>query len=257
MANLNQTPLPQDAEIACGYYAHITALHKFGRNTDIDTTTLPEDLWDGGGVWVAPTQARVHAIASTSVNDTAAGTGARTVRVIGLPGWDREEVSEIVEMNGTGSVNTVNSYVIIYRMQVVTAGTGGYNDGDITATAATDGTVTAQITAGFGQTLMAIFGIPSSKRIVLTQWHASIARQNITTAADISLLVNPAPDVNLDLFNIRQTFSTNATGTSSAEHTFTPPVAIPGPAIILMQVEGVSSLNSDISGGFDGYVMDK
>ena len=59
-------------------------LNKFGRNPDIGTATDPEDVWDAGGVWVKPTQARIHDIASTSGNDAAAGSGALTIRVYGL-----------------------------------------------------------------------------------------------------------------------------------------------------------------------------
>lgn len=35
-----------------------------GHNPDIDAG--PEDIWEGGGTWVAPTAPRNHAIASTN-----------------------------------------------------------------------------------------------------------------------------------------------------------------------------------------------
>lgn len=44
-------------------------VHKFGRNFEVDTTSTPEDIWDGGGVWVPPTQARIHDLVSTSAQD--------------------------------------------------------------------------------------------------------------------------------------------------------------------------------------------
>ncbi len=46
-------------EIAKGNVPGHSTVNKFGRNTDIDTAAK-EDIWDGGGLWVAPTQARKH-----------------------------------------------------------------------------------------------------------------------------------------------------------------------------------------------------
>ena len=42
---------------------------KFGENNDIDSATF-EDVWDGGGVYVPPTQARLHNVISTLAADT-------------------------------------------------------------------------------------------------------------------------------------------------------------------------------------------
>ena len=50
----------------------VSHINKFGRNPTIDTNTDPEDIWSGGGLYVPPTQARVHNMVSTSTED--AGT---------------------------------------------------------------------------------------------------------------------------------------------------------------------------------------
>ena len=82
----------------------ILAVNKFGRNTDVDSAAA-EDVWDGGGIWVAPTAARVHNLVSADAADDAAGTGAQTVLVTGLDGtWT--ETSETVTMDGITPVAT-------------------------------------------------------------------------------------------------------------------------------------------------------
>ncbi len=58
-------------EVAKGTFAGTSFINKFGENPDIDTGAF-EDIWDAGGTYVPPTQARLHDIVSTSVSD--AGT---------------------------------------------------------------------------------------------------------------------------------------------------------------------------------------
>jgi len=95
---------------------------------------------------------------ATSNNTTAgvAGTGAKTVRITGI-GSGNQSVTEDVNLNGTSSVNTTKSYKFINEMFVLSAGSGGTNAGAITATAATDATVTATIAAGANITNQAFF----------------------------------------------------------------------------------------------------
>ncbi len=59
-------------EIAKGNIPGHSAFLKFGENPDIDTASGFEDIWDAGGSYVPPTQARLHNIASTLAAD--AGT---------------------------------------------------------------------------------------------------------------------------------------------------------------------------------------
>lgn len=63
-------------------------------------------------------------------------------------------------MDGTVNSPTTNSYLRIHRLEVITVGSGEINAGVISATADTDGTVTAEIAIGDGQTQMAIYTIP-------------------------------------------------------------------------------------------------
>lgn len=55
-----------------------------GNNPDLDTATLPEDIWTGGGGYPWLTASTALELLSSSANDTSAGTGARTVTINGL-----------------------------------------------------------------------------------------------------------------------------------------------------------------------------
>jgi hypothetical protein len=242
-------------------YANVMfGVNKFGRSTNVDSG-VDTDIWDGANatddqdIWVAPTQARVHNIVSTSTSDDGdpVGVGARTLRVYGLTAWDSPETSEDIIMNGTTDVATTNSYVIIHRMKVLTKGATSSNVGVITATAVTDGTITAQINAGNGQTLMAIYGIPSGYTFYMTELYASILKTGATGLADCSLLFNPEPDAELTNFLVKHTFGAVSTGSSNVPKQFKPYNPFVGPGILKVQANG-SAANLDVSAGFDGIL---
>lgn len=64
---MNDAPWTQ--RVAEGRVTGYSHVNKFGLNTDIDTATVPETIWDGGGLYVEPTQARLHNVVSTSTED--------------------------------------------------------------------------------------------------------------------------------------------------------------------------------------------
>jgi len=252
-------------EIAAGR-TQFSSVNKFGRSTNVDSST-DTDIHDGANaddevdIWLAPTTARVHAIVSTDAADDSAGAGAKTIKIYGLTAWDADETSEVLTMDGTNNAinedagtGTKNSYVIIHRMKVVTKGASGPNVGVITATAATDGTVTAQINIGEGQTQMAIYGIPSTKVAYMTEYYASVNKKT-SAQVDITLLVNPEPDVETLTFLTKHTQSLSTTGTNYLAHKYEPYNRIAGPAIIKMQASG-STNDLDVSAGFDLIMED-
>lgn len=105
--------------VSSGDYPNMTVVHKFGRNEAVGTTPEPVAL---GGVYQTPTALTSLEIVSASADDTAAGTGARTVFVQGL-GADWELISETVTMNGTTAVSLSNQYYRVFRAYVATSGT--------------------------------------------------------------------------------------------------------------------------------------
>lgn len=249
-------------EVARGNVPGMSSVNKFGRSTNVDNG-IDTDIWDRANstndqdIWVPPTTARTHQITSTAAADDGdpAGNGARTIRVYGLTAWNTAEVSEVITMNGTSNVATANSYVIIHRMKVLTAGSAGPNSGYITATADTDGTVTAQINPGEGQTQMAIYGIPSTKTAYMTQYYASAIKSNVATVVAVTLLFNPEPDTNADTWLTKHTNGLKTDGTNALLHRFNPPNGFAGPGIFKIQ-GNASGNDTDVSAGFDLVLVD-
>lgn len=240
-----------------GHYSVI----KWGFSDNVDTDA-PTDIYDlatdGQLVFVAPTIARKHNIASASADDdgSPAGVGAWTIRVWGLTSWVANEDSEVITMNGVADVETIKSYVIIHRLEALTWGASGPNVGDITATAQTDNTKTARILAGKGQTKMAIRGIPSTQDFEMAKFWASLLKSGGQAGAvDIRLLINPIPADQLTGFISKHGFGLSSTGTSTYPHEFRPTLSIPGPAIVKLQGVG-SALNLQVEAGFDGVLID-
>ncbi len=258
-----------EMDVAQGNIPGSYPINKFGRNTEIDSTVIV-DIWSGGKtvgalpagtslIWVAPTAAAKHNIASTSTSDDGnpAGVGARTLRIFGLPDWDTAQVTEDITMDGTTNVETANSYVIIHRMKVLTKGATSSNVGTITATAKAPSatTVTARIEVGKGQTEMAIRGIPSTQKFYLYALYAFANKAGGAAAlADVNFLFNPEPDAELTNFLSKHPFGLQTVGTSGLSIMFPVPEEYVGPGIL--KIQGFSGSNDmDISAGFDGILV--
>lgn len=132
---------PFGLQVSRGQIQGHTSVIVFGYNADVDTSE--ESVWPDGGTVPHPTVAAVLKISSSSTDDAAAGTGARTVYISGLDG-SYNTVSETVTLNGQTEVETDNSYLYVNQFYVVTAGSGGANAGNINAGT---GTVTAGVPA--------------------------------------------------------------------------------------------------------------
>ena len=78
--------------MAIGYnplISEVSYINKWGRRSNIDTTTDPADIWGGNtDLWVPPTAARVHNVVSTSTSDVGSvlssgtATGGSTTTIV-------------------------------------------------------------------------------------------------------------------------------------------------------------------------------
>ena len=132
-----------------------------GVNTDVDLSGVYLNDW--GGTFTFMTNAQTIRIYSSSTNDTYTGTGAKVLLVGGLSSnW--LEQTEGIAMGGTGYVTTVNAYLRINQLQVVIAGSGHINDGNITAEALQPTTNTQMyITSNTGIGMRGGYAVPKNK----------------------------------------------------------------------------------------------
>jgi hypothetical protein len=156
--------------------AHHTPINKFGYNTAVGTSF--ESITDLG-TFNLPSTAAAVSVVSSSGNDTSAGTGARTVEIQGLDA-NYVEQTATVTMDGTNAVTTGSTtFIRVFRMKVVTAGSNETNVGNITASIG--GSDVAQIKADNGQTLMAVYTVPANKVAYLIKFQASISKNQEAT----------------------------------------------------------------------------
>jgi len=183
------TPSLDLTAVALGLVPGYSIVNKFGRNDDVDTGTLPESAWNGGGLYDGfnATVAETVDVASTDANDTAAGTGARTVIIDGLDSsWNPQ--TETITMNGTTAVTSVKSYIRCPRAYVATAGSGGENAGGISATQTTSGYTFFAMPAGTNQTHICCYTIPAGKTGHILHAISTLLRSG-TTEGEVDIYI--------------------------------------------------------------------
>jgi len=249
---------------AAGTFPNTRVVSVHGRTTNADKD-VPTDVWnranvtDDQAIYIPPTQARVHLVVSTDAADDGdpPGTGLRIVRVRGLTDWDTPERTEFITLDGTTPTLT-SALVVINQLQAVDWGTAGPNIGTITATAQSDGTISAQINPGIGRTQMAFFALPSTHIAFLTSYYMNMNRSlGPEFAVDVALLVNIIPEKQLLGYFVGGTEGLSSNGSTHIAHQFYPYISISGPMVLKVQVEAEGGDNVDVSAGFDLLVVEK
>jgi hypothetical protein len=155
-------------------------VNKFGKNPDVDTATVPEDLWEVGGVY--PFQSANQEI--EVVVD--AGDAGKKIRYQGMYKSGSDYLPFDLEFTAvTGTTVLSQEALIIYRSQVVA---GGTNTANIDFQISGGGSVLARISAGSGQTLMAIWAGVTTQTAFVSSGFASMTRSVTSGQAQIRLV---------------------------------------------------------------------
>lgn len=163
-------PTDYKSEVATGLRQGDTLWNKFGYNTDIDAAAA-ETVWAYGGTFSHMTAAATLNITSSSSADTntGPGTGLQRLLIYGIDANFESQV-ELINMNGTSTVTTTNTWRGVNRMVGYIHGSSETNVGNITATATGGGsTVQAYIPASEGVTQQAIFHVQANHTFVLSK----------------------------------------------------------------------------------------
>lgn len=224
-----------------GAYAYADVV---GYNPDIDTATVPEDIWAAGGLYPWPAAAAATTVVSSSANDTAAGTGARTVTLTGLNAAGLV-ISETVTLNGVTPVAFPTQYLRIIEATAVTVGSGGVNEGTIDIKHGA--TVLASMLPNYGVTKLGVYTIPSNyQEAMLLSYYFTL--QGGTT--DMQVVIQSRRGVGYSWQTI-EVVELESNGSSVFHHEFdTPPILATG-SDLRATVLRVGTNNSSVSVGME------
>lgn len=194
-----------------------------------------------------------RSIASASANDTAVGTGARTVIITYLDQTMAGPFTETLTLNGTTGVNTVNTNIcFIESIKVVTAGSGGANAGIITLYSAINkgGSVIGTIALGDNTTFWSHHYVPSSKICYISGFSVNNNSTAVGNGASFTLRArNPlvVTSVNTQISDTHRLYGQSST----ANRLYNSPIQIQGPALIRVYVSPESNTSIVQRASFD------
>jgi len=169
-------PTDYKYEVALGLRQGQQTWNKWGYNSTVPNSTVESTVWTEGGRLVPLTGANTINIRSSSASDNVSQTGAQSIIIYGNDANNKATL-EVVQLNGTSNVSTVNEYVGINRMAIYLAGSSGLNTGNITATAVTAGTRQGIIPAGEGSTQQAFFFVQRDHTALVDWLWINVSKQ--------------------------------------------------------------------------------
>ena len=237
---------PFELQLARGQITNHKNLFKFGSNSDINGSL--ETIWSYGGLYAYPPSATVMLVSSSSTDDAALGTGARTISVQGLDA-NYNEISEIVTLNGQNQVSTTLSYIRVFRSFVITAGSGATAAGTIyigtgAATLGVPVAVYAEIALGENQTTMALWTVPAGYTAYLKRGSFSAASNNATHYILGKFVVRPFGSVFRNAADV--TANSNV-----IQYDFETPLAVPEKSDIEARAIALSGTNFYVTASFE------
>lgn len=237
-----------DMDVSRDHFPNMFLINKFAYNPKIDTATVPEDIWYGGGLYTGfpLTDVETLEVFSASANDSSAGTGCRTLAVYGLDAnYDLQ--NEIVTLSGIIPVDTANTYTRVYRALCVTAGSGGKSAGDITIRhTITTANLFAVLEAATSSTQLSNFTVPNNYHCYIRHYEVGL-NDNTANRAVIAIWMRPFGGAELLV---------NRFMTSTEFHSnYYPPGAskIEAKTDIVMRVQSVKANGAEVA--FTGTIL--
>ena len=245
-------------EVSQGNVPGVSFVNKFGTNHDIGTAY--EHVWEQEGFWVPMPVATLMEVASTDANDTAAGSGAQNLIIEGI-GDDGLDLSDTVILDGQTPVLTNEIFAFVNRAYIGSAGSTGYNEGDLyiaddsTAWVAgvpqTAAAVQVDIHAEHGQTQQCIYTVPADKTAYVTGGYISADGTKVCTYRFFQTTRATVADV---IGVKRVAFEATVTGGSFIKP-FNPYVQVPSLSTITVDAK-VSVGSAEVSAGLDIFLVD-
>lgn len=199
--------------------------------------------------YTAPGTDAQRSIRSANAADTAAGTGARTVRITYFDAAMNGPFTEDVTLAGTTWVNTVATNIAFVQcIMVLTVGSGGNNVGIITLNTGTGGGGSAigSIAATENRTNWAHHYVPVNTTALFTDVKAS----STNVACLISTAVTNPTNINVAEQNLMGHIRISTTTTVAW---YSVPIVVQGPALITLMATPAANTASTMHAQFGVY----
>lgn len=243
----------RDYMLAVGFgqvpgHTRVTAL---GHNPDVDIASIPEDIWESGGVYSWPTSAVAMEMLSSSASDTSAGVGARTVAVMGLDAA-YAEITQVVTMNGVTPVALPTPLLRVNTVIVLSVGTSETNVGTITLRRVVGAIVQGTIGVGAGVNKAARYSTPAGKTLQIVSFYSAINKDppGQTSYITGAIMTRNALGV------VRQSLEISLSSAGPYRHDGHPGVIVPEKTDIWLRCTYVSRDNTDITAAWLGVLKD-
>lgn len=226
-------------QIARGHISNHSTNHKFGAVPsmstgatgtvwDVNDTIYPWSAWDTAGI--------------VNVSAVNASDNTKQITIQGLDdNYDFQE--ETITVSSSAAVSSTKSFKRLNRGFLVD---GSTNVADIVVTKG--GTTVLKITAGKGQTLMAVYTIPRDKTAYLTQGVCSIQKSGDATGDMFIRYFGQSS------FRVGHSFELEGAG-GPYTYKFTIPIRIPEKSDIDIRAN-VRSNNARVTAAFDLIIID-
>lgn len=196
-----------------------------------------------------------RSVKSTSANDAAAGTGARTIRVTYFKADCTGPFTEDITLNGTTAVATANSDIaLLEKIEVLTVGSGGGNAGTINfyTDNAGAGSIWGSIAVSDNQTYWAHHYVATGATCYVTE---AIVCQKANTggAAVLGIATLNKLDPTNTAIAQRNLDISYGYDNRSEPTPLKVPIEVVGPSIIFLNVKPDANTASTAHGGFAFY----
>lgn len=238
------------ASAVIGKITDVQFQRKFGVNPDVDSGSLPEDIWAVGGVYVFPTVAATTTLISSETTDGPDGSGCRSVLITGLNG-DYVEIEESALTNGDSIVTLNNQFFRITRVLCTSSGSSQTNDGNIDVKHDTN--ILGRVPTGKGVTQQLIYTVPANKTWLLDRLSVSLQKKTAGSCV-VEAQVRPFSTGTWQTVN---SFGLSSVGSSNSDNS--PPVdrpfSIPAKADIRLRVVDADASDLQLTGNAAGFLV--
>ena len=230
MSLFDNTLAPIGLSIQRNNVDNFSGVQKFGLNTAVGSSDF-ESVWDGNNIYTYPSS-------SGTATATSSDTGSDNNGTIEIQGLDSnyDLATETLTIGGSASTT---SFIRVFRAVIVSANTGNTNVGTISITVSS--TTVAQIRAGYGQTLMAIYTVPR-------KYNAYILQLDVGSSKDLENEIRLITK-EIDNGNVWNTKAFITTRGGFSEKNYIVPIKITEKTDI--EIIAKASATSSISAGFE------